>query len=63
MADRTGKFVLLTYSLTTSHQTAVHCCSTEAHLAAVPFLCSFDSHLVKSLPFDVDARRCSDSVS
>ncbi len=32
MADRTGKFVLLTYSLTTSHQTAVHCCSTEGTL-------------------------------
>ncbi len=39
-ADRTGKFVLLTYSLTVSH------CSTEAHLADVPFPCSFDSHLV-----------------
>ncbi len=36
-AVRPGKFVLLTYSLTTSHQTAVHCCSTEAHLAHVPF--------------------------
>ncbi len=30
-ADRTGKFFLLTYSLTASH------CSTEAHLAGVPF--------------------------
>ncbi len=38
-ADRTGKFVLLTYSLTASH------CSTEAHLAGVPFLRSFDSRL------------------
>ncbi len=25
----TGKFVLLTYSLKTSHQTTVHCCFTE----------------------------------
>ncbi len=32
-ADRTGKFVLLTYSLTASH------CSTEANLAGVPFPC------------------------
>ncbi len=40
MADRTGKFVLLTYSLTASR------CSTEAHLAGVPFLHSFDSCLV-----------------
>ncbi len=40
MADRAGKFVLLTYSLTASH------CSTEAHLAGVPFLHSFDSCLV-----------------
>ncbi len=39
-ADRTGKFVLLTYSLTASH------CSAEAHLAGVPFPCSFDSLLV-----------------
>ncbi len=30
-ADRTGKCVLLTYSLTASH------CSAEAHLAVVPF--------------------------
>ncbi len=37
-ADRTGKFVLLTYSLA-SH------CSTEAHLAGVPFPRSFDSRL------------------
>ncbi len=29
---RTGKFVLMIYSLTASHQTAVHCCSTEARL-------------------------------
>ncbi len=35
-ADRTGKFVLLTYSLTASR------CSTEAHLAGVPFPRSFD---------------------
>ncbi len=34
-ADRTGKFVLLTYSLTASH------CSAEAHLAGVPFPRSF----------------------
>ncbi len=34
-ADRTGKFVLLTYSLTASH------CSIEAHLAGVPFPRSF----------------------
>ncbi len=38
-ADRTGKIVLLTYSLTASH------CSTEAHLADVPFPRSFDSRL------------------
>ncbi len=38
-ADRTGKFVLLTYSLKASH------CSAEAHLAGVPFLRSFDSRL------------------
>ncbi len=36
-AVRPEKFVLLTYSHTTSHQTAVHFCSTEAHLAHVPF--------------------------
>ncbi len=35
----TGKFVLLTYSLTSYH------CSSEAHLAGVPFPCSFDSRL------------------
>ncbi len=40
MADRTGKFVLLTYSLTASR------CSTEAHLAGVPFPRLFDSRLV-----------------
>ncbi len=39
-ADRTRKIVLLTYSLTASH------CSTEAHLAGVPFPRSFDSRLV-----------------
>ncbi len=39
MADRIGKFVLLTYSLTASH------CSTEAHLAGISFLRSFDSRL------------------
>ncbi len=59
-ADRTGKFVLLTYSLTASH------CSTEAHLAGVHSPCSFDSHLaprqscsarLKSLPFDLDAKK------
>ncbi len=38
-ADRTGKIILLTYSLTASH------CSTEAHLAGVPFPHSFDSCL------------------
>ncbi len=37
--DRTGKIALLTYSLTASH------CSTEAHLAGVPFPRSFDSRL------------------
>ncbi len=36
-ADRTGTFVLLIYSLTASHQTAVHGCSTEAHLVPVLF--------------------------
>ncbi len=36
-ADRTGKFVLLTYSLTASN------CSAEAHLTGVPFPHSFDS--------------------
>ncbi len=39
-ADRTGKIVLLTYSRTASH------CSTEAHLAGVPFPRSCDSRLV-----------------
>ncbi len=38
-ADRTGKIVLLTYSLTASR------CSTEAH-HGVPFPRSFDSRLV-----------------
>ncbi len=65
-ADRTGKFVLLTYSLTASH------CSTEAHLAGLPFPRSFDSLLVlrqscsarlKSLPFDVDAKKYTGSTS
>ncbi len=37
--DRTGKIVLVTYSLTASR------CSTEAHLADVPFPRSFDSCL------------------
>ncbi len=41
-ADRTGQFVLLTYSLTASH------CSAEAHLAGVPFPRSFDSRLALS---------------
>ncbi len=36
-ADRTGKFVLLTYRLRASH------CSTEAHLAGVSFPRSFDA--------------------
>ncbi len=66
MADRTGKFVLLTYSLTASH------CSTEAHLAGVPFPRSFDSRLalrqscsarLKSLPFDLDAKKYTGSAS
>ncbi len=39
-ADRAGKFVLLTYSLTASD------CAAETHLAVVPFLRSFDSRLV-----------------
>ncbi len=38
-ADRTGKLVLLTRSLTASH------CSAEAHLSGVPFLHSVDSCL------------------
>ncbi len=38
----TGKIVLLTYSLTASR------CSTEAHLADVPFPRSFDSRLAQS---------------
>ncbi len=38
-SDRTGKIVLLTYSLTASR------CSTEAHLAGGPFPRSFDSRL------------------
>ncbi len=40
MADRTGKFALLTYSLTAYH------CSTKARLASVQFPPSFDSRLV-----------------
>ncbi len=65
-ADRTGKFVLLTYSLTASH------CSTEAHSAGVPFPRSFDSRLalrqscsapLKSLPFDFDAKKYTSSAS
>ncbi len=60
MAERTGKFVLLTYSLTASH------CSTEAHLAGVPFPHSFDSRLalrqscsahLKNIQFDLDAKK------
>ncbi len=60
MADRTGKFVLLTYSLTAFHY------STEAHLAGLPFLRLSDSCLVlrqscsarlKIIPFDVDAKK------
>ncbi len=39
-ADRTGKIVLLTYSLTASH------CSTEVHLSDIPFPRSLDSLLV-----------------
>ncbi len=39
-ADKTGKIVLLTYSLTATR------CSTEAHLAGVPFLRSFDSFVL-----------------
>ncbi len=56
-ADRTGKFALLTYSLTAYH------CSTEARLAGVQFPPSFDSRLVLrqsrstrlEVSFDVDA--------
>ncbi len=40
-ADRTGKIVLLTYSLTASR------CSTETHLAGVSFPRSFDSRLAR----------------
>ncbi len=43
-AVRTGKFILLTYNLTTYHKTAVHCCSTKAHLATV----SFHAHLTSA---------------
>ncbi len=43
MAGRTGKIVLLTYSLTASH------CSTEARLADVSFPRSFDSRLAPRL--------------
>ncbi len=66
MADRTGKFVLLTYSLTASH------CSTKAHLAGVPFSRSFDSRLalrqncsacLKSLLFDLDTKKYTSSAS
>ncbi len=39
-ADGTGKFALLTYSLTAYH------CSTEARLTGVQFPTSFDSRLV-----------------
>ncbi len=57
MADRTGKFALLTYSLTAYH------CSTEARLAGAQFPPSFDSCLVLrqsrstrlEVSFDVDA--------
>ncbi len=65
-ADRTGQSVLLTYSLTASHS------STEAHLAGVSFSRSFDSCLVlrqscsarlKSLPFDLDAKKYTGSAS
>ncbi len=57
-ADRTGKFALLTYSLTAYH------CSTEARLTGVQFPPSFDSRLVLrqsrsmrlEVSFDVDAR-------
>ncbi len=56
-ADRTGKFALLTYSLTAYH------CSTEARLAGVQFPPSFDSRLALrqsrstrlEVSFDVDA--------
>ncbi len=65
-ADRTGKIVLLTYSLTASR------CSTEVHLGGVPFPRSFDSRLVlrqscsvrlKSLPFDVNEKKYTGSAS
>ncbi len=42
-ADRTGKIVLLTYSLTASR------CSAEAHLAGLSFPRSFDSRLALRL--------------
>ncbi len=59
-ADRTGKFVLLIYSLTASHQTAVHCCSTEAHLVPVPFhaLLTCASEKSPVLRGHKDIRRC-----
>ncbi len=66
MADRTGKIVLLTYSLTVSH------CSTETHLVGVPFQRSFDSRLVlrlscsvhlKSIPFDLNTKKYTGSAS
>ncbi len=65
-ADRTGKFVLLIYILTASH------CSTEAHLAGAPFPLSFDLRLalrqscsarLKSLPFDLDAKKYTGSAT
>ncbi len=64
-ADRTGKIVLLTYSLTASH------CSTEARLAGVPFPRSFDSRLALRQSctahlkrfVDVDAKKYTGSAS
>ncbi len=65
-SDRTGKIVVLTYHLTASH------CSTEAHLASVPFPRSFDSRLalrqscsahLKSIPVDLDAKKYTGSAS
>ncbi len=65
-ADRTETIVLLTYSLTASR------CSTEAHLAGVPFPRLFDSRLVlrqscsarlKRITFDLDAKKHAGSAS
>ncbi len=57
MADRTGKFVLLIYSLTASLQTA------EAHLVPVPFHARLTCARLKSLPFYVVIKRYAGSAS